>query len=322
MKEYDIHRALTEVSDELLLEAENAGARKRTIKFHRLIAVAAIIAMLAVTAGAVSAGITWEKNKVSRQDVVERFGGIWEEYYDGPDSMGFEKLELTLPLEVTELPDENMEIIRRLTRQAGRAAPGKEVDFYVRHRNGDYSIPEMPFDSFASLEDVENLLGITLDLPQAVREKLEIVTDDYSSSWVWVRVYARPTGTEGALEPAKLELSFRLDGVATNGQATGTITLALTGEAAREGMLVESYSYESEGAIWQEEQTLDGRELIFFGNAPEAGYDGWAEAVYVEDGIGYCVSARRDADIPHYSPPWPSYDSAKDMVLSLLTGAG
>ena len=44
------------------------------------------------------------------------------------------------------------------------------------------------------------------------------------------------------------------------------------------------------------------------GNDPQEGFDG----------IGYRISACRDADIPYYSPNWPYYDSAKEIVLSLF----
>ena len=309
----ELARAMNDLSDDLLLEAEQTARTGKVIKFRRFVAAAAVIALLAVTVGAVS----WDKTKVSRQDVIDRFGAIWEEYYNGPESMGFEKLEITLPLEVTELPEENMEIIQRLTQQAGRANPGKEVDFYVRHRNGHYSIPDMPFDSFESLTDVENLLGITLDLPKAVRENLEVISE-LGDPYVWVRVYARPTGTDKALEPARLELSFGLGGIATNGQVTGTITLALTEEAAKEGMLVEAYSYEKEGSWCQEELTVGGHTVNLFSNDPQEGFDGSAGVVYTSGGIGYHIGSRRDADIPYYSPSWPYFNSAKEMLLSVF----
>ena len=323
----NLSRAMTELPDDLLLEAEAVARPRKVIKFRRLVAAAAVIAMLAVTVGAVPAGINEIAEslpariselveKVSYQYLIQRFGKIWEEYYTDP-TLGFEKLEFTVPLEVVELPEENMEILQRLTEQAGRQTPGEAVDFYVRHRNGHYSIPDTPFDSFASLKDVENLLGIPLELPEAVRENLETVSE-FGWPYVWVRVYARSTGTDGALEPAKLELSFGLEEVATNGNATGTIVIALTEETARDGMLIEAYSYEKEGSIWQEAQIVGTRDVTLFGNDPEEGYDGWAEAIYIQDGIGYCISARRDGDIPHYSPNWPYYDSAKEIVLSLF----
>lgn len=318
MKEYDIAHAMTDISDELLLEAENAGRRRKPIRFRRLVAAVAVIAALAVTAGAVSVGITWNKNKVSRQDVIQTFGAIYEEYYDGPDSMGFEKLEITLPLEVTELPEENMEIIRRLTQQAGRGNQGEEVDFYVRHRNGHYTIPEMPFDSFESLKDVEKLLGITLDIPDAVRENLEIGSQN-NWSYVWVRVYASPTGPEKTLEPVKLEIEFGVGQYAANGAASGTITLALTEEAAQEGMLVESYSYEKEGSFWQEELTVGGYAVNLFGNDPQEGFEGAAGAVYTSGGIGYLIRSRWYEDASDYSRP--RFDSAKELLLSLLAEA-
>lgn len=317
MKEYDIARALTQVSDDLLLEAENAGRRRKPIKFHRLIAVAAVIAMLAVTVGAVSAGLTWSVTKERGEDVIQKFGGIALDYYKEYDgTQSFDKLELAAPLEKVELPEQNMEKIRALTAQLSHVDRGEVVDFYVQNHIGYYTMAEVPSKSFGSLADVETMLGIGLDVPEALREAIQSEQDD---SIVWVRVYAKAPEAADTLAPAKIVVSFQLTGYATNGGASGSITIPLTEEAAWEGMLVVSYSYEREGAIWQEEQTVGGRELVFFGNDPEAGYDGWAEAVYTEGGIGYCISARRDADIPHYSPGWPYYDSAKEMVLSLLT---
>lgn len=310
MKEFEIARALTDVSDDLLLEAEHAGAPRKTIKFHRLIAVAAIIAMLAVTVGAVSAGITWSLSRESTEDVAEKYGGIALDYYKDYDgSQDFEKLELTLPLEVVELPEQNLEQIR------ARAQRLDDAD-----HSGYYTIPEAPFASLWSLADAENLLGITLDLPDPLRKALQTTTEDGDAA-VWVKIYAGAAETGGAPEPAKVEISFQLTGYATNGGVTGSITVPLTEEAAREGMQVLHYSYESEGAFWQEEQTVGGYAVTIFGNDPEEGFDASAGAVYTSGGIGYCISARRDADIPYYSPRWPYYDSAKEMVLSLLTDA-
>lgn len=310
MKEHDIARALTDVSDDLLLEAENAECGRKTIKFHRLIAVAAVIAILAVTVGAASAGITWSLSRESTEDVAEKYGGLaWEYYKDYDGSQDFEKLELTLPLEVVELPEQNLEKIRARTQRLDDA-----------DHSGYYTIPEAPFVSLWSLADAENLLGITLDLPDPLRKALQTTTEDGDAA-VWVKIYARAAETGGAPEPAKVEISFQLTGYVTNGGVTGSITVALTEEAAREGMQVLHYSYESEGTFWQEEQTVGGYAVTIFGNDPEEGFDASAGAVYTSGGIGYSISARRDADIPYYSPRWPYYDSAKDMVLSLLTDA-
>lgn len=321
MKEFELARALTEVSDDLLLEAEHAGAPRKTVKFHRLVAVAAVIAMLAVTVGAVSAGITWSLSRESAEDVAEKYGGLaWEYYKDYDGSQDFEKLELTLPLEVVELPEQNMEIIRSLTQRLDHGECNEDVKFYVQNHKGHYSIPENPFVSLWSLADVENMLGVTLDIPDALRQAIRVESEGGDAA-VWVRIYGRDAETGGAPEPTKVEISFGITGYATNGQATGSITVPLTEEAARKGMLVEFYSYESEGAIWQEEQTVGGYAVTICGNDPEEGFDGAAGAGYSSGGIGYYICAVRDADIPYYSPRWPYYDSAKDMVLSLLTEA-
>ena len=75
----ELARALTELPDELLLEAERTVRPGKTIPFRRLIAAAAVIALLAATVGAVSMGMNWNTEQVSRQDMIEEYGAIWEE---------------------------------------------------------------------------------------------------------------------------------------------------------------------------------------------------------------------------------------------------
>ena len=308
----ELARAMGELPDDLLLEAEQTARTGKVIKFRRFVAAAAVIALLAVTVGAVSAGITWKSEIRSRQEMIQKFGAINEGYYKDPNgTLDFEKLEFTLPLEQIELPEQNMEIIRNLARQAGRGKDQENLNFYVCNYMGKYTIPKIPSESFGTLADVEEMLGIALDVPEPLRNAivLETAKDD---CMVWMRVYTR------GVEPAKVEIRYQLPGYATNGDATGTFTLALTEEAAQEGMLVESYSYEKEGPFWQEELTIGGYEVNLYGNDPEAGFNSAAGAVYISEGIGYHISSYRYADIPYYSPNWPYYDSAREMLLSLF----
>ena len=72
----ELARALTELPDELLLEAEHTARPGKTIPFRRLIAAAAVIALLAATVGAVSMGMNWNTEQVSRQDMIEEYGAI------------------------------------------------------------------------------------------------------------------------------------------------------------------------------------------------------------------------------------------------------
>jgi len=318
----ELARSLTDLPDDLLLEAERTARPRRVIKFSRLIAAAAIIAMLGVTAGAVSAGITWSQSRKTAEEVIQRFGAIYEDYYQTPDGiLDFEKLEFNLPLGVVELPEQNMARLEGLVRTRWNTSQQtdevKELDFYLQNYKGHYIPAEVPHNSFGTLTDVEDMLGITLDVPDTLRQTIQADPEGHDNM-VWVRLYAGATESQSAPEPTKIEIRFQLTGYAGNGQATGTITVALSEEAAQAGMLVESYSYEKEGPIWQEERTVGGYTVELYGNDPQEGYDGSAGAVYTSGGIGYHVSGRRYADIPYYSPSWPCYDSAKDIVLSLL----
>ena len=319
MKErMELPRAMTDLPDDLLLEAEQTAQPGKVIKFRRLVAAAAAVALLTVTAGAVTVGIDWTLKKVSRQEMIEEFGGIYEEYYDDP-TLDFEKLESTLPLEVVELPQENMGKIEELTQRMARENSGNEVDFYVQIHEESYSIPENPFVSNWSFADVENMLGITLDIPDALRTML-METDPPAgfAPFVNVRLYARTSKATGNLEPQKVVIYFGLSCFNGLGQAQGTITVPLTEEAAWEGMLVEFYSYEKEGPIWQEERILGGYEVNLIGNDPQEGYDENLAVVYTSGGIGYEFHVHWRGDDPDYFPDEPYYASAMEILLTFM----
>ena len=76
----ELARALTELPDELLLEAEQTAQPGKTVKFRRFLAVAAVIALLAVTVGAVSMGITWKVEEETGVELVEKYGEIAWDY--------------------------------------------------------------------------------------------------------------------------------------------------------------------------------------------------------------------------------------------------
>lgn len=318
MERNKLARAMNDLPDDLLLEAEQTVQPGKVIKFRRIVAAAAAVALLAVTAGAVTAGIDWTLEKVSRQEMIEEFGPIYEEYYDDP-TLDFEKLETTLPLEVVELPEENMGKIKALTQRMTQEKGGNEVDFYVQIHGESYSIPENPFVSNWSFADVENMLGITLDIPNALRTML-METDPPAgfAPMVNVRLYARTSKATGNLEPQKVVIYFGLSCFNGLGQAQGTITVPLTEEAAWEGLLVEFYSYEKEGPIWHEERTLGGYTVQLIGNDPQEGYDENVAAAYTSGGIGYEFHAHWRGDDPEYFPDMPYYASAMEILLTFM----
>ena len=314
----ELARAMNDLPDDLLLETEQTARTGKVIKFRRFVAAAAVVALLAVTVGAVTVGIDWTLTKVSRQEMIEEFGPIYEEYYDDP-TLDFEKLETTLPLEVVELPDENMGKIKGLTQRMDREKFGSEVDFYVQIHEESYSIPENPFVSNWSFADVENMLGITLDIPDALRTMLmEKDPPAGFAPMVNVRLYARTSKATGNLEPQKVVIYFNLSCFSGLGQAQGTITVPLTEEVAWEGLLVEFYSYEKEGPIWHEERTLDGYAVQLIGNDPQEGYDENVAAAYTSGGIGYEFHAHWRGDDPDYFPDEPYYASAMEILLTIM----
>ena len=296
----ELARAMTELPDDLLLEAAQTPRRRKPMTLCRAAAVAAVITMLAVTVCAAAVGITWTVDKEPGEALVQRFGTIALDYYKDYDgTQSFEKLELTLPLEKVEVKEESF---RGLRTQANRR-------WDLSQRKDRIVV------GFWSLADLEELLGIELALPDQVRTAIRKGAERYGEQPLLLSIYTEPEDTQ---KYVKLVIDYQLDGYCTNGTVNGSITIPLTEEAAQQGMLVECYSYEKEGPIWQEEQTIGGRTFTIFGNDPEAGYNGWCMAAYTEGGIGYTIDAYRYKDIPYYIPDYPHYDCAKDMLLPLL----
>lgn len=340
MKErMELTRAMTDLPDDLLLEAEQIARPGKVIKFRRLVAAAAAVALLAVTVCAATVGITWKVEKESRES-----SGLAMEYYKDDDgALDFEKLEYSVPLEVKQLPDWSMMQVRDRLRfhwdltQLEEYAKcydtpldseffydSDDVDSFMETFISRYSISKQLISSFETLEDVEKLLGIDLDVPDALRKAIREESAMGYERVLSVRINTANTVAEvkeelGTAEPTEIVINYCLKRYCMNGTVSGVIVVPLTTEEAQKGMSGLSYSYsEKEGAIWQEEQIIDGRDVALFGNAPQEGYDGWSEAVFVQDGIGYIISARWKHDVPDYSDNWLYCDSAKEIVLSLF----
>lgn len=340
MKErMELARAIGELPDDLLLEAEQTARPRKTIKFRRIIAAAAVIALLAVTVCAASMGITWSVGKETHNS-----SGFSQDYYKDYDgTLDFDKLEWSMPLGVTELPDWSMTELRSrlrfhwdLTQLEEYAeyhdAPAdsnffydsEDVDSFMESFISRYSISKQVISSFETLEDVERMLGIDLDVPDALREAIRAESEKGYGRVLSVRIntadtVAQVTEELGTAEPTGIMIRYELRHYCMNGHVSGIIAIPLTGEEAQKGLEGLSYSYsEKEGAIRQEEQTVGGRDVTFFHNDPVEGYDGWCEAAFVQDGIGCIISARWEHDVPRYSDNWFYCDSARELVLSLM----
>ena len=338
--------AMNDLPDDLLLETEQTARTGKVIKFRRFVAAAAVVALLAVTVGAVSLGVTWKVEPESGEALVEQYGELaWDYYKDNGSTMQFEKLEYSIPLGRVELPEAGMMRLRnilyrhwnltQLTDYQNVVEMGEDqefwfdasvTDFYLQNFANAYGVSQNVDPCFATLEDVEDLLGMKLKVPEALREAIRSEAEKYGSG-LGLRIFTGQTCAEvrelkGNAEPIRIVVNWQLSGYCTNGTVNGFISIPLTDETAQSGIQGLHYSYEKEGAIWQEEQTIGKRDVVLFGNDPEEGYKGWCEAIYIQDGIGYAISAGRDADVPYYSPSWPYYDSAKAIVLSLLANGG
>lgn len=338
MKEYDIAHALTDVSDELLLEAAQAGQRRTRRRYPRIAVVAAIVAMLALTVGAVSLGVTW---KVVPEK--ENIAGHANSYYKDDDGvLDFEKLEYEIPMGAVTLPEQKLLDLESVLYRHWNLMQQEEyrsyhdwtpetpfvyesygVDTYMESYLNRFGTNLRHQPAFESLEDVEALLGIKLAVSQEIREAIraEFEQGKLHALNVWIesgKTMGEAAEAKGITKVTNVVINFELDHFCGNGWVVGSIHIPLTEEAALAGVRGIYYSYEKEGAIWQEEQTIGGRTIKLFGNDPEQGYAGWCKAMYTESGAAYIITSRVESVDPDRSYAAPCYDTGRDAVLAVL----
>ena len=338
MKEYDIAHALTDVSDELLLEAAQAGQRRTRRKYPRIAVVAAIVAMLALTVGAVSLGVTW---KVVPEK--ENIAGHANSYYKDDDGvLDFEKLEYEIPMGAVTLPEQKLLDLESVLYRHWNLMQQKEyrsyhdwtpetpfvyesygVDTYMESYLNRFGTNLRHQQAFESMEDVEALLGIKLAVSQEIREAIraEFEQGNLHALNVWIesgKTMGEAAEAKGITKVTNVVINFELDHFCGNGWVVGSVHIPLTEEAALAGVRGIYYSYEKEGAIWQEEQTIGGRAIELFGNDPEQGYAGWCKAMYTESGAAYIITSRVESVDPGRSYAAPCYDTGRDVVLAVL----
>lgn len=331
----ELARTMTDLPDELLLEAAQPVRRNKPIHLRRLAAAAAIIAMLSMTVYAV-AGINW-----NIQRTAPEVHGYAQSYYQDDDGiLDGEELNYQTPLTRVELSRDAM---RRLQDILWRYWQLSQTSEYIE-TYGDSPQPPFRYDSsqvddhmqtllerynptqsvepsYTALEQIEELLELTLDISPELREAarktkygicLCIETDctmEEAAQMIEQHVFP---------EPVRLSIQFELTGHAGNGSVCCQISIPLTEETAQKGLSRRHYSYEKEGAIWQTTEALGAREVCFFGNDPALGYKGFCEAVYATGTGGYMLHASIESPDPGRSFPKPVYETAKDMLLPLL----
>lgn len=323
MERHEIAFALTDVSDELLLEAERPCRQATFIRYR--IAAALVAVMLLISAcTTVLAEVTWEI-----EDVQLRSEQVYVDYYQDYDEiLDFERLTYSVPLKTVKLKADAYAAVQDLLMQEwsrwqeiGKITPdlGKEHFFYDSQAD-DRGFPEGEYPDLRNFEDVEALLGITLDVSDELRRYVRMKSDEGSFG---VEILCGLTGPEvrqlvwdgGKVEPTRVVISFTLpEYYCGNGRVEGSVVIPLTDENAAEGFEIVCHSHENEGEIWQEVRGT----VMIFGNDPLEGFEGWCDAAYSSDGIAYTLFARKSGLDPEKLFPKPTYDTAKEMLLPLL----
>lgn len=317
----ELAHAMTDLPDDLLLEAEQTVRRKKPIQLRRLAAAAAVITMLAATVYAAAMGITWNTRKAE----LEAHGYAQSYYKDDDGILVGEELDYQVPLTRVQLGPDAMQRLRDMLRrywQPSRTAEYAEAHMLTpqtvfRYNSSDLDGYMETFlercnptqsvePSYTNLEQLEELLGLTLDISPELREAAR-----KTKSGISLCIDTECTFEEAARmieervfpEPVSIAIHFELAGHAGNGQTRGCIVLPLTEEAAQKGLSGIHYSYEKEGAIWQTAETFGGREVCFFGNDPQPGYKGFCTAVYATKTGGYILYADIESPDPGRSFP-------------------
>lgn len=332
----ELAHAMTDLPDDLLLEAEQTVRRKKPVKFRRLVAAAAVITMLAATVYAAALGITWNIQKTAPE-----VHGYAQGYYKDDDGiLEGEELDYQVPLTRVELSRDSMQQLRDMlwrywqlsqtaeyieiygvSPQAPFRYDSSQVDDHMQTLLERYNPTQSVEPSYTNLEQIEELLGLTLDISPELREAAR-----NTQSGISLCIYTDCTYQEAARmieekvfpEPVSLSIHFTLAGHAGNGQTYCHIVIPLTEEDAQKGMSGGHYSYEKEGAIWQTVETFGGREVCFFGNDPQLGYKGFCKAVYATETGGYILHSDIESPDSGRSFPKPIYDTAKEMLLPLI----
>lgn len=324
MKGMDIMKAMNDLDHDMLQEAEAAPVKSiRKPRLSRLAIIAAVVALLTVTAAAV--GITVSIS-VKHGSLSVDPDGLKAQYFDAVNGeIPGTKVDIDFGLTVTELDEEHEANVKFVTtdhwkyyKQTGvydfifddvGGAGVNCVNFGYGH---DYSGYEY---SFKSVEDIEDFLGIKLKLNSEIREAAAKRMPNYGDQIVMVTTVSKEEGDKEYAETGEVSASGILIHIPVDlknppvdneliteygpmaGGMGDTVTVSIyvaLNEACAARKTVYSLFYpDRSGTFYMEENvSFDGKKLTMSYTADGVTpYNTMANVAYSEDGIGYVISA-------------------------------
>lgn len=326
MKDMDLMKAMNELDDNILREAEAFEIKRRHKLLPKIAAVAAAVALLCGTAYAVANSVRigyTGKTETLRQE-------------EGVD-ITYTETEIVYNLGWHEVPDESLEVLQQLLDEhllwcrdnATWSYQGNSFATYYYQEEYAEEVEEGWHDpgpgnfTFHSFEEAEEFLGLSLDLPPVLREA------PLSDKGICLRVLSDPIGEDeseagvpDSVTPGCVELMFYTENPTDDlWVMNGNIIIPLTETFAAEPYTKNiSFALDLKGETQMEAFTLGQMEgqLRYFRPVEGSEYDdirnGSADAYYTCNGIGYaiytCPSDNCESDDP------------KEVLLSYLEQIG
>lgn len=291
MNEWELLQAMSEIDEQLLLQAETPYAPKPR-QLVRLALVAAVLVLLVGTVLAVSVGVSVRHGRqtVTLEDIGfslsqgERVETM--EYYTADIEFSMQTVGISLPPEAVAVLTEAWRTFSydyryftgvKLTDAAGKrldlqSVAGAEAYFGVRLMHAA-PLEELICGAYATL--------VVSDTERAAREYAETgsVTPD------GVLLYFPFRRGEDGLQPSQV----REGGL--------TVYLAVTPQFIEREGVQHIFSYEKEGALRESGLLTDaGKSILLLENTPQKGYGGFGCAAWCENGVGYYAAVRTNAD--------------------------
>lgn len=322
MKEMDLLRAMTDLDDELL--DRESGAKFRRFPVMKFVALAAALALMTVCVFAATGGVQyWFGSRT--MNVME--DGLDYGYYGDGGDIQFDTVTYSRPFAPVTLDEAVYEKLEQVLldeweycmseAEAGRFDYSEGDDFYYYTNSTRFEDErKVKAQMFDSVDEVEEYLGIDLDLSPEIKEAAAANQQWNNSNPITIGIWSGGTYADarqeleetGTIKPAYVVIFFRLNEQRAGEEISCAFGIPLTQEFIADHGQITIPSFEKEGEVWGETVEVDGRTVTLFGNNPEEGYNGFCYAVFGVDGIEYTFKVE----------DWDGDGDPKAIVMKLL----
>lgn len=295
MKELDLMRAINDLDDDILTEADRPAPRRRTRLLPRIAAAAAV---------ALLCGAVYAFNSETRVTFPNEENSIIFQDFEH-EGITYSHVEVEYDLQPVTIRPEAMDFLNEMAELVSSGSgswygeDGRYTGIYYSNDDGpiEYGItyPEQP--KFDSIAEAEEFFGLTFALPQIVRSAALSTYEHQDRITLWVNAIGE-VGEDGFLRPdvGGARMNFwavdpaeDLDAVYVN------IYLGLTEEYTAVPATGGSFmALEELGEPEIQELRIGDEEFTILTFAQDPNND--ATVYYVRDGIGYSLDFQTAED--------------------------